>query len=74
MAMLVRHLIKRLFQQGDSKAPRARGGGKIKKVDTYMRVWKRRKAVVQRAFETDDYLNYDGESLRFQACLANAKG
>ncbi|KAJ9116948.1 hypothetical protein QFC22_004606 [Naganishia vaughanmartiniae] len=59
MAMLVRHLIKRLFDQGDKKAPRARGGGKIKKVDTYMRVWERRKAVVQRAIETDDYLNYD---------------
>ncbi|KAJ9101740.1 hypothetical protein QFC21_003079 [Naganishia friedmannii] len=62
MAMLVRHLIKRLFEEGDKKAPRARGGSKIKKVDTYMRVWERRKAVVQRAVETDDYLNYDGES------------
>jgi hypothetical protein len=66
MAMLVRHLIKRLFDQGDKKAPRARGGGKIKKVDTYMRVWERRKAVVQRAIEADDYLNYDGKLMRFQ--------
>lgn len=53
--MLVRYLIETLlFQKDDS--PKTKG----KKVNTYMRVWERRKQVIQYAQETDDYLNYEG--------------
>lgn len=54
--MLVRYLIQRLLQQGEKDAPRGRG----KKVDTYMRVWERRKGVLRDALEGDEYLNYEG--------------
>jgi hypothetical protein len=57
MAMLVRYLIETLLDQEDD-SPKTKG----KKVDTYMRVWERRKKVIQLAQETDDYLNYDGTS------------
>ncbi|GHJ86421.1 hypothetical protein NliqN6_2823 [Naganishia liquefaciens] len=54
MAMLVRYLIEQLLDQEDD-APKTKG----KKVDTYMRVWERRKRVIELAEDTDDYLNYE---------------
>lgn len=55
MAMLVRYLIEQLLDQEDD-APKTKG----KKVDTYMRVWERRKRIIKQAQDTDDYLNYEG--------------
>lgn len=68
MAMLVRYLIDRLLERED-EAPKGRG----KKVDTYMRVWERRKRVIQDAKDGDDYLNYEGEAVRpgMRIVLAN---
>lgn len=58
--MLVRYVIQRLLEQGDADAPKGQG----KKVDTYMRVWERRKKVLRDALEGDEYLNYEGEFCR----------
>lgn len=63
MAMLVRYLIRRLLERED-EAPKGRG----KKVDTYMRVWERRKRVIQDAKDGDDYLNYEGGSACRRGC------